>query len=220
MSWTKLGDEFAFESEDLSDAAMRTHIDALIYSNTRLRDFLVPKKALVRFANSDLRITAAAELVAAGWWEDRGEEWFIGCRFPEWQRERAEVEHRRAYLREAQMRSRRHRRGDHSTCLPSTCAKAMSTALSTVDSTLMSTGDRGVESTDPPQDGSGRDGTGRDYVPPVPSGAPAPAGAPGRENSIWSGEPAPELAGPDGYVNGAALARAALEKRFSEEIAQ
>jgi hypothetical protein len=156
VTWTKLGDEFPVEAKDLTDAEVRTHVEALCWSNWRLLDLHIPKGEVRRFAESRDAAAAVDGLVVKGWWEDRGDAWYIGVRFAEWQHDRSQVEHRRAYLAEAQRRSRRHKAGDHSLCLPGRCKHAPpSTAVSTVDST--------VESTDPPQVGSGRD-----YVPPDP----------------------------------------------------
>jgi len=142
MTWTKLGDEFAVEARDLTDAEYRTHTEALIWSNWRLLDMMVPKRDLHRFAESPHAEAAVAGLVAKGWWQDHGRSWFVGVRFPEWQRDRAQVEHRRAYLSAAQRRSRKHKAGDHSECLPQSRCRQPSTVDSTVD--------------------PGRDGTGRE----------------------------------------------------------
>jgi hypothetical protein len=101
VTWTKLGDEFPDEAHDLIDAEHRTHVDALCWSNRRGLDLYVPKRDLRRFAESPDAETAVKGLIVKGWWEDRGDSWYIGLRFPEWQRERAQVEHRRAYLAEA-----------------------------------------------------------------------------------------------------------------------
>jgi hypothetical protein len=160
VTWTKLGDEFPPEARGLTDAEFRTHVEALGWSNTRLLDLLIPKTEVRRFAESPAAQDAPGGLVAKGWWEDRGDDWYIGLRFPEWQRDRQQVEHRRAYLAEAQRRRRAHKAGDHSSCLPATCKNAPSTVEST------------VESTDPPQVGSGRVGS---EDPPVPTAAGASA---------------------------------------------
>ena len=130
MTWTKLGDEFGPESAGLTDAEFRTHVEALIYSNWRLLDLHVPKSEVRRFAGSADAEAAVDGLVVKGWWDDRGDAWHVGVRFGEWQRDRAQVEARRAYLAEAQRRSRSHKAGDHSLCLPGRCS------LSTVDSTV------------------------------------------------------------------------------------
>lgn len=62
--WTKLGDEAPDEYADLSDAAFRTHIEALCWSNRRLLDLRIPKRDLRRFAFSEGTEQAAKELVA------------------------------------------------------------------------------------------------------------------------------------------------------------
>jgi len=131
VTWTKLGAEFADETLELSDAAFRTHVEALLYSNAGLLDLLVRKRDVRRFASTDDADTAVKELVDAGWWSDRGDAWYVGCRFPDWQRDRSQVLHRREQLALAQMRARRHKVDDHSFCLPT--AKCMSTVDSTDD---------------------------------------------------------------------------------------
>lgn len=121
MTWTKLGDEFSDETQDLSDAAFRTHVEALCWSNRRLLDLLIPKRSLKRFAETEDPETAAKELVEAGWWQDTGDAWFIGCRFAEWQLERTVIEHRRTKSAETSRRHRLHKAGDHSLCSPDRC---------------------------------------------------------------------------------------------------
>ena len=151
MTWTKLGDEWPAAARDLTDAEHRTHVDALCWSALRLLDLHVPKAEVRRFAESPDAETAVKGLVVKGWWEDHGDTWYIGVKFPEWQRDRAQVEHRRAYLAEAKRRSRAHRGGDHSLCLPGNCAAV--TRESTVDTTVDSTHDPGRDGsgpTDPP----------------------------------------------------------------------
>lgn len=118
-----MGDEFNDAAADLSDAAARTHVDALLWSNRRLLDLLVPKRDLRRFAFSPAVDVAdpdggqvVAELVSAGWWEDRGDAWYVGLRWPEWQLERGQVEDRRERETTKKRRQRAHARGDHSLC--------------------------------------------------------------------------------------------------------
>lgn len=149
MTWTKLGDEFPAAARELTDAEFRTHAEALCWSSMRLLDLRVPKADVRRFAESPDAELAVKGLVAKGWWADDGDAWNISLHFPEWQQDRAQVEHRRAYLAEAQRRSKRHRAGDHSLCLPGKCPQAPSpstsgsTPTSTVDSTVGSTPDPG-----------------------------------------------------------------------------
>lgn len=138
MTWTKLGDEFSDAAAPLSDAAFRTHVEALCWSNRRLLDLTISKRELKRFAETDNPNAAAKELVTAGWWEDRGDDWWIGSRFADWQVEASVIEQRRADTALRVRRHRMHKAGDHSLCEPSRC-NALRDALP----------------------GTGRDGTGR-----------------------------------------------------------
>lgn len=157
MTWVKLGDELSGAAEPLSDAAFRTHAEALLWSARHLLDLQVPTRHLARFAYCQDPDLAVKELVEAGWWEERGDGWYIGLRWPEWQREKAEVERERAASLERQHRRRKHVAGDHSTCVSTTCPQVRPQAP-------------GVEST-----GSRRDirRESRDPVPsrPVPKGS-------------------------------------------------
>ena len=138
MTWTKLGDEFSDAAAPLSDAAFRTHVEALCWSNRRLLDLTISKRELKRFAETDNPNAAAKELVTTGWWEDRGDDWWIGSRFADWQVERSVIEQRRADTAARVRRHRMHKADDHSLCEPSRC-NALRDALP----------------------GSGRDGPGR-----------------------------------------------------------
>ena len=122
MTWTKLGDEWPDSARDLSDAAYRTHVDALCWSNRRGLDLVVPKRELRRFAETDDPDTAVAELVAAGWWEDRGDRWWIGVQFADWQQEAAVVKQKRDASALTSRRNRLHKVGDHTLCLPGRCS--------------------------------------------------------------------------------------------------
>lgn len=153
VTWTKLGDEYPAAARCLTDAEFRTHTEALCWSSWRLLDLRVPKADVRRFAESPDAEIAVDGLVDKGWWADDGDAWDIGLHFPEWQQDRAQVEHRRAYLAEAQKRSRLHRAGDHSQCLPEKCPQAP--RPSTVDPGPI------VSTVDPGRVGSG-------YRPPDP----------------------------------------------------
>lgn len=118
MTWTKLGDEFADEARDLTGDEFRTHVEALLWSNRRGLDLLVPKRDLRRFAESPGAADAAVGLVVSGWWEDHGDAWYIGVRFPEWQLKRSVIEKRRDDAAVRQRKHRSHLAGDHSLCLP------------------------------------------------------------------------------------------------------
>lgn len=121
MTWTKLGDEFSDEARDLTDAEHRTHIDALGWSNRRGLDLLIPKRDLRKFAESPDAEAAVVGLVVKGWWADRGDSWYAGLRFPEWQLERAVVEQRKQANALRVRRSRMHKAGDHSICMAGNC---------------------------------------------------------------------------------------------------
>lgn len=71
MTWTKLDDEFDEDTADLSDAAFRLHVNAIVRSNRRLLDGRIPK-VIVGSLVPKLRPAAIAELVAGGWWRDEG----------------------------------------------------------------------------------------------------------------------------------------------------
>lgn len=121
VTWTKLGDEFSDEARDLNDAEHRTHVDALGWSNRRGLDLLIPKRDLRKFGESPDAEAAASGLVAKGWWADRGDCWYVGLRFPEWQLERAVINQRREASALRMRRSRLHKAGDHSLCLAENC---------------------------------------------------------------------------------------------------
>ncbi len=94
MTYTKLGDEFSAIAEELSDGAFRLHIEALIWSSSMLLDLRIPKRQVRRFAATSAIVSDCInELIEAGWWEDLGDAWGVGCRFPEWQMTREWVEH-------------------------------------------------------------------------------------------------------------------------------
>ena len=134
MTWTKLGSEWPDEARDLSSDAYRLHVDALCYSNRRLLDLSLPKRDLPRFAEVAEPETVAKELIRLGWWEDRGDRWWIGCRFPEWQRSKEQVEAKRRTDAKAQQRKRLHDAGDHSECIASRCPLVPSVPESAHDS--------------------------------------------------------------------------------------
>jgi hypothetical protein len=121
VTWTKLGGEFSDEARDLTDAEHRTHVDALGWSNRRGLDLLVPKRDLRKFGESPDAEAAAGGLLAKGWWEDRGDCWYVGLRFPEWQLERAVIKHRQEANALRVRRSRMHKAGDHSICVAGNC---------------------------------------------------------------------------------------------------
>ena len=74
VTWTKLSDDFGDDNWSLSDAAFRLHTEALIWSNRKLLDMVIPKGDIARFAK---RPEAVEELLDAGWWEDDGDAYTI-----------------------------------------------------------------------------------------------------------------------------------------------
>lgn len=80
MTWTKLGSEFFDDCAEagLSDAAVRTHLEAIGYLYGQENYNLTLKKSTMgRWAGSDQREQASADLVAAGMWRDSGTEWTV-----------------------------------------------------------------------------------------------------------------------------------------------
>jgi hypothetical protein len=73
MTWTKLSDDFSDDCWELSDAAVRLHMEGLVWSNRKLLDCRLAKVEM-RWAK---RPDAAEELVAAGWWTDNGDHYII-----------------------------------------------------------------------------------------------------------------------------------------------
>ncbi|HLM22218.1 MAG TPA: hypothetical protein VK390_11930 [Propionibacteriaceae bacterium] len=80
MTWTKLGTEFFDDCAEavLSDAAVRTHAEAIgyLYGQENF-DLTLKKSTMRRWAGSDCPEEAALELVAAGMWTDGKAEWTV-----------------------------------------------------------------------------------------------------------------------------------------------
>lgn len=74
MTWTKLSDDFGDDCWTLSDAAVRLHVDGLVWSNRKLLDCQLPKDDLARVSRA---AGAVDELVSVGWWTDAGEHYVI-----------------------------------------------------------------------------------------------------------------------------------------------
>lgn len=68
MTWTKLSDDYGDECRDLSDAAFRTHTEALIWAMRRETGGYIEARDVRRFAESPHADAAVDELVAVGWW--------------------------------------------------------------------------------------------------------------------------------------------------------
>jgi hypothetical protein len=80
VTWTKLGDEYSDElaQADISDAAYRTHTEAIgwLYRVER-PDLQIPKRLVRRFAGSPEYETAIKELITRGLWADRDDHYEV-----------------------------------------------------------------------------------------------------------------------------------------------
>lgn len=68
MTWTKLSDDFADDCANLSDAAFRTHVEALIWTMRRETGGYLTIRDVRRCAESPHAEMAVTELVNVGWW--------------------------------------------------------------------------------------------------------------------------------------------------------
>lgn len=119
MTWTRLSDNFDGLSIELSDAAFRTHVLALVWSNRTLTNGRLPARALGQ-VNGTPEI--AAELETAGFWAA-----IEGGYQVDWadQEQAEQVQARKSRNAQANKayRERRdlHSVGDHSKCDPKHC---------------------------------------------------------------------------------------------------
>lgn len=180
MTWTKLGDEFGDETIELSDAAFRAHVEALVWSNRKLADLIIPKSLLARVTATSDPFAAAEELVSTGWWQDIGPAYYAGCRFADWQMDRSVIESKREQQAERVRRHRRHKVGDHSLCTDHCSVTQAETRYRTRDGTRF------------PGTGRVRDGTGT----PTTKTSQEEEGSTAMENQQppeENGNPAPDL---------------------------
>ncbi|GAA1428484.1 hypothetical protein GCM10009616_08190 [Microlunatus lacustris] len=80
MTWTKLGSEFFDDCAEagLSDAAVRTHAEAIGYLFGQENfDLTLKKSTMRRWSGSAQPEQAAAELVAAKFWQDEPGTWIV-----------------------------------------------------------------------------------------------------------------------------------------------
>ena len=74
MPFSSLSDDYTDDCWSLSDAAFRLHTEAIVWSNRKLLDCVIPKDDVRRFASTP---EAVSELVAGGWWKETINEYFI-----------------------------------------------------------------------------------------------------------------------------------------------
>lgn len=77
--WLKLSDDFGVDCArvGLSDAAFRTHTEALLWIMSRENGPMIDSRDLRRFAETAEPARAVAELVEAGYWEPVGDRWHV-----------------------------------------------------------------------------------------------------------------------------------------------
>lgn len=80
MTWTKLGSEFWPEClhHGLSDAAARTHAEAIAYIyEVEEMSCTIPKRLVRTFAGSEDSADAIEALVSIGWWKSHADKWEV-----------------------------------------------------------------------------------------------------------------------------------------------
>jgi hypothetical protein len=74
MTWTKLSDDFSDDCWELSDAAVRLHVEGLNWTMRKLTGGALFKDEMLRWAK---RPGAAEELTDRGYWRDEGDCYYI-----------------------------------------------------------------------------------------------------------------------------------------------
>lgn len=112
MTWLKLGDEFADQCGrvGLSDAAVRTHVEGLLWTMRRETAGRIGATEVRRFAETEKPAAAIAELLAVGFWEQINGGYLIRHHM-EHQPEPDLIEKRRENAAERQRRKRRRAAG-------------------------------------------------------------------------------------------------------------
>ena len=172
VTWTKLSDDFSDDCWQLSDAAWRLHVEGLIWSNRKLTDLVLRKDEIRRWAKHP---ESADELVAIGWWEDRGDHFFIV--------------HHGAYQRSAEAVVRQQTANRENRAKRGKAAKPSREQAQGIKASNESSNESLDDSSDE-MDGTGQDGPGQEVTTEI-VGLPLAAGA---EWPAWRG------AGPDPFV--------------------
>jgi len=105
MTWAKLSDTYGDECSTLSDAAFRTHTEAIVWTMRREAGGYFDAREVKRFGESPHVDMAVAELVACGWWSIEGQGYRVNHHM-EHQPEPEIVQKRRADAAERQRRKR------------------------------------------------------------------------------------------------------------------
>lgn len=97
MTWAKLGDEFGDQcaAVELSDAAFRTHVEALLWTMRRETGGRILRRDLKRFAETIEPTVAVVELLSVGFWRETPDGWQIVHAMP-WQRTPEQIAHDRS----------------------------------------------------------------------------------------------------------------------------
>lgn len=125
MTWTRISDDFYDDDaiNELSDAAFRLHVYALVWSNKQLTDGLISKTRVRRLIPDGDIDKSLTELILTGLWADLGDDQFqidwSQQEAAEDVRDRQEANARRN--REYRKRKAAHADGDHSLCDPRHC---------------------------------------------------------------------------------------------------
>jgi len=108
VTWTKLSEDFPEDCArvGLSDAAVRTHLEGLVWAMRRENDGRLYTRDLGRLADTSDPMAAAAELVAVGFWTQLPDGWQIEHQM-EHQPESDVIAARRELSAERQRRKRR-----------------------------------------------------------------------------------------------------------------
>lgn len=108
MVWAKLNDAYGDESAPLSDAAFRTHTEAICWTMRRLTEGKITHRDLRRFAETKDPEGAVAELLEITWWTDHPDgdgSWLI-LHDMDYQRTKDQVDADRAATAERQRKWR------------------------------------------------------------------------------------------------------------------
>ena len=151
MTWTKISDDFPEDCArvGLSDNAMRTHLEALVWAMRRENDGRLLARDLSRLADSSDPTAAADELVAVGFWTQLPDGWQIEHHM-EHQPESEVIVARRVLAAERQRRKRRNAAG--------------LTPPDPEKSTPYPRDNHRDDPRDPGRDGTGRDGSEKKYL--------------------------------------------------------